>query len=255
MRASCTSRVRFDVITTTGGTSARNVPSSGIVMAYSESTSSRNASNSSSARSTSSMSSTGGTPVGDGVRARSSARRTRKRLGVELALERLGAAVGGRAAGLGGAEVQQLAGVVPLVHGLVGVEALVALEPDQLAAGPARRSPWRPRSCRRRRRPRAAAAAAAAARGRSTWPAPRRRGSARRRGAACTESTDSTSTRAEATGGSAAQPFSGDLSRAGREGSPRTAGRCHAARCARRWRLTVMISSATLAGRRRCVRV
>ena len=59
-------------------------------------------------------------------------------LGVELALERLGAAVGGRAAGLGGAQVQQLAGVVPLVHGLVGVEALVALEPDQLAARPRR---------------------------------------------------------------------------------------------------------------------
>ena len=58
-------------------------------------------------------------------------------LGVQLALEVLGAAVGGHAGGLGGAEVQQLAGVVPLVDGLVGVEALVALEADQLAAGPA----------------------------------------------------------------------------------------------------------------------
>ncbi len=32
--------------------------------------------------------------------------------------------------------MQQLAGVIPLVHGLGDVEPLVALEPDQLAAGP-----------------------------------------------------------------------------------------------------------------------
>jgi hypothetical protein len=35
------------------------------------------------------------------------------------------------AQGLGGADVQELAGVVPLVDGLVDVYALVALEPDQ----------------------------------------------------------------------------------------------------------------------------
>ena len=34
--------------------------------------------------------------------------------------------------------MQQLAGVVPLVDGLRDVDALVALEPDELAAGPAR---------------------------------------------------------------------------------------------------------------------
>ena len=41
------------------------------------------------------------------------------------------------AAGLGGAEVQQLTGVVPVVDGLRCVDALVALQPDELAAGPA----------------------------------------------------------------------------------------------------------------------
>ena len=42
----------------------------------------------------------------------------------------------GLAAGLGGTQVQQLARVVPVVHGLGGVDALVALQADQLAAGP-----------------------------------------------------------------------------------------------------------------------
>ena len=42
----------------------------------------------------------------------------------------------GLAAGLGGAQVQELAGVVPVVDGLAGVDALVALQADQLAAGP-----------------------------------------------------------------------------------------------------------------------
>ena len=65
------------------GTSARNVPeapsSSGIVIAYSDSTSRRKASNSSSARSISSMRSTGGPAPLDGAMACRSARRTRKR--------------------------------------------------------------------------------------------------------------------------------------------------------------------------------
>ena len=38
---------------------------------------------------------------------------------------------------LGGAQVEQLAGVVPLVHGLADVDALVALQADELAARPA----------------------------------------------------------------------------------------------------------------------
>ena len=57
---------------------------------------------------------------------------------VEVGLERVGAAAGRLAGRLGGAQVEQLAGVVPVVDGLGGVDALVALEPDQLAAGPGR---------------------------------------------------------------------------------------------------------------------
>ena len=81
----------------------------------------------------------------------------------------------GAAGRLGGAQVQQLAAVVPLVDAPGDVDALVALQADQLAAASTRRAPWPPRSCRRRPRPRAAAAGAAAARGRSPWPGPRRR--------------------------------------------------------------------------------
>ena len=53
-------------------------------------------------------------------------------LRVELVLDDL------LAGGLDRAQVEQLAGVVPLVDGLPGVDALVALQPHQLAAGPAR---------------------------------------------------------------------------------------------------------------------
>ena len=60
LSASCSSRVRFEVRITAGLRRARIVPSSGIVIWKSESTSSRNASNSSSARSISSMSRTTG---------------------------------------------------------------------------------------------------------------------------------------------------------------------------------------------------
>ena len=116
--------------------SARNMPSSGTVICQSDSTSSRYASNSSSARSISSISSTGGGPSRGSI-ARSSARLTRKRSWYSSASSASVAAPGGLAAGLGGPQVEQLAGVVPVVDGLGGVDALVALQADQLAAGPA----------------------------------------------------------------------------------------------------------------------
>ena len=83
--------------------------------------------------------------------------------------------------GLGGAEVEQLAGVVPLVDAPGRRRC-----PRSTGGGAARRrsarpAPWPPRSCRRRPRPRAAAAAAGAARGTATWPGPRRPGSRRSR--------------------------------------------------------------------------
>ena len=56
---------------------------------------------------------------------------------VELVLEGVGAAAASLAAGLGGAQVQQLARVVPVVDGLGGIDALVALQADELAARPA----------------------------------------------------------------------------------------------------------------------
>ncbi len=56
-------------------------------------------------------------------------------LTVQLGFEFVGGAGGRLARGLGGAQVQQLAGVVPVVHGLGHVDALVALQPDQLTAG------------------------------------------------------------------------------------------------------------------------
>ena len=58
-------------------------------------------------------------------------------LGVELALEMLGRVARGQPNGLGRPQVQQLPSVVPLVDGLRCVEPLVALESDQLTAGPA----------------------------------------------------------------------------------------------------------------------
>ena len=67
----------------------------------------------------------------------SSARFSRKRSLYSCSSSDAGADAASLAAGLGGAQVQQLAGVVPVVHGLRGVDALVALQSDQLAAGPA----------------------------------------------------------------------------------------------------------------------
>ena len=78
---------------------------------------------------------------------------------------------------LRGADVQQLARVVPLVDGVRDVEALVALQPDQPRARSRSRATWRPRSCRRRPRPRAAAASRARARGRAPSRARGRAGS------------------------------------------------------------------------------
>ena len=57
---------------------------------------------------------------------------------VQVGLDRIGRLAGGLTRGLGRAEVQELACVVPVVHRLRGVDALVALQPDQLAPGPRR---------------------------------------------------------------------------------------------------------------------
>ncbi len=57
---------------------------------------------------------------------------------VQIGFEVVGRAAGGLAARLGRPQVQQLPRVVPVVHGLGGVDALVALEADQLAVRPRR---------------------------------------------------------------------------------------------------------------------
>ena len=56
---------------------------------------------------------------------------------VQLLLQHAGADPACLAAGLGSTEMQELARVVPVVDGLRSVDALVALQPDQLAACPA----------------------------------------------------------------------------------------------------------------------
>ena len=56
-------------------------------------------------------------------------------LAVQLGLQFVRRAGVRLARGLGGAQVQQLAGVVPVVHGLRHVDALVALQADELTAG------------------------------------------------------------------------------------------------------------------------
>ena len=123
------------------------VPISGIVIWKSESTSSRNASNSSSARSISSISSTTGSSRLDRLQQRAAD----QELGPEelLLVDR---------ALLRGADVQELARVVPLVDRVRDVEPLVALQADQPRARRAPRAPWPPRSSRPPPRPRAAAA-------------------------------------------------------------------------------------------------
>ena len=68
--------------------------------------------------------------------ARSRARLTRKRSWYSSASRASRRTPGRLAAGLGRPQVQELAAVVPVVDGLGGVDALVALQPDELAAGP-----------------------------------------------------------------------------------------------------------------------
>ena len=113
----------------------------GSVTAQSASSSSRNASNSSSARSISSMSSTGGGPSAGVYSGRSSGRRTRNRSSYSSPSRASAPVAAARPGGLGRPQVQQLAGVVPLVKRLGGVDALVALEADQPAAGPGGQRP------------------------------------------------------------------------------------------------------------------
>ena len=122
--ASCSSRLRFEVSTTTGGVRAVKVPSSGIVMPASPRNSNSSASNSSSARSISSISSTGGT----GPRWRTACRigRSWRNSAVNRS-----ASVSRVVMRLGQPDRQQLPLVVPFVERLAGGEPLVALQPDQ----------------------------------------------------------------------------------------------------------------------------
>ena len=127
MSASCSSRVRLDVMINPRAAAVRGpVPISGIVTDESESASRRNASNSSSARSSSSTSSTAREPARTaaaavapaGTAGRRAGRRSRRRPGRPTAEP----------------GVEELARVIPLVEGLPGVDALVALQADQLGA-------------------------------------------------------------------------------------------------------------------------
>ena len=171
MSASCTSRVRFEVSTTTGGVAALIVPSSGMLTWFVERTSSRNASNSSSARSTSSTRSTAGLSRS----ARSTGRASRKRSSNSDCSAASGSTAwrrrprGRAGAGSGGGSPSRRA---------PGRRRC----PRSTAAGPAagrapRRTPRRARSCRCRARPRAAAAAAWPGRGSRSSPGSRRTGS------------------------------------------------------------------------------
>ena len=130
MSASCTSRVRFEVMTTIGGCAAFTVPISGIVIWKSPSTSRRNASNASSVRSISSIKSTGA-PAVSGSSACSSGRLIRKR-SENTSCSSDCAVVG--AFGFGDANGDHLRGVIPFVDRRGDVEAFVALQPDQPAA-------------------------------------------------------------------------------------------------------------------------
>ena len=111
--------------------SAAILPSSGIVTANSDSTSSRNASNSSSARSISSISSTDlgcAAPPGSAGRAGTARCTAPTRRPPDRVRRRAG---GDR---LDRAQMQDLAREVPVVERLRRVDALVALQPDQLRA-------------------------------------------------------------------------------------------------------------------------
>ena len=130
--------MRFDVITTAGGVSARTVPISGIVIAKSASTSMQER-----------LELVVGAVelVDQEHRARALADRPKQwPLDEELLAEKLGGPPLriGRAV-LDRASMQQLPGVVPLVQRLARVDALVALQADQLGA---ERSGERPRGLR-----------------------------------------------------------------------------------------------------------
>ena len=171
-----------EVSTTYGGCSAVNVPTSGTEIWNSASVSSSTASSASSARSTSSISST----TGSSERiASSSGRGGEEALGEEHAVLRADPVDGRLEVGGVGDDladllaqdlgVEQLLAVVPLVERLGLVLALVALQPQQPAAGDPRRAPWPARSCRRRPGPRRAAACPAGSPGRRWWRAGCRR--------------------------------------------------------------------------------
>ena len=112
---------------TTGLESALTVPSSGMLIWKSDRTSSRNASNSSSARSISSMSSTARSPC---LTASSSGRSSRNFGPNSWSTDCSSVGLGLRQR----PDLQHLPGVVPLVQRLAGADALVALQPDELAA-------------------------------------------------------------------------------------------------------------------------
>ena len=116
-----------------GGTTARNVPSSGTVTACSDRTSSRKASKSSSALSTSSTKSTGGGASGVGRDGGQQRPAHQEPLGVKLVLD-VGryALARSRRPGLSRSQVEQLARIVPLVNGLGHVDPLIALDTQQL---------------------------------------------------------------------------------------------------------------------------
>ena len=115
---------------TSGGSFARTVPSSGIVTWNSASSSSRYPSNSSSARSISSMSRTAGRDARRIDRLQQRAL-DQERIAIELAMRLVAAQLAG---GIEDAQLQQLPRVVPLVDGVADVEALVALQPNQVGA-------------------------------------------------------------------------------------------------------------------------
>ena len=142
----------------------------GCVIWKSDRNSSRNASNSWSERSISSTSSTRRSGARSDLQQRPRDQETVV-IDVDLVL-----------AGL--ADREQLALVVPFVERVRGVDALVALQPDQIAAEQLARAPWRPPSCRRPARLRAAAACRAGWPGRWPSPGPHRRDSATLQGAA-----------------------------------------------------------------------
>ena len=123
MSASVSSRVLLEVSSTTGCVRASTVPSSGIEIWKSESTSSSIASNSWSVLSISSISSTTGSLGGD--------RGHQRALEQELLAEDVVLHVVPAGALALGLDAQQLLAVVPLVQRLGLVQALVALQADQ----------------------------------------------------------------------------------------------------------------------------